>query len=198
MSANTSRLLFTTQNREVAGNHVSGFSLVPELVLGSTVSSINALSAAVDTNAFAFCAGPAVILAVVNTRLGLDQRLFCAKADTLPSQATPSYYNPATPTKATANHGYISSLSKDETTPGNVSLAPTDQNADSPSRFKSAHRSRSLTSVALSPSGKFLAVGEVHQQHLRCGGNRTDDSRQVIVRGSLFSLLPPTLPQIHL
>lgn len=171
MSAHTPRLLFTTPARERAGGgHASGISLVSEFVLGSTISSVNALSAATDTNTFAFCAGPAVILAEVSPQLRLVQRLFFAKPDTLPSQITPSYYNPATPTKATGNRGYTASLSQDELASGNALLASTDHHADSPSRVTSAHRSRSLTSVALNPSGKLLAIGEVCQRHLRCSG----------------------------
>ncbi|KAL8904605.1 MAG: hypothetical protein Q9207_003160 [Kuettlingeria erythrocarpa] len=164
MSANNPPSLLTTKAREKekAGvGHTSRISLVPELVLGSTISSVNALSAATETNCFAFCAGPAVILAEVKPQLGLVQRLFSAKADILPSQATPSYYNPATPTKDTGNRGYTTSLSQDETTPGDAWPASTDHRADSPGRVTSAHRSRSLTSVALSPSGKLLAVGEI-------------------------------------
>ncbi|KAL8721518.1 MAG: hypothetical protein Q9225_001817 [Loekoesia sp. 1 TL-2023] len=140
-----------------SGSHDTGLSLIPEVVIGSTISSINALSASVDTHSFAFCAGSTVVLATVNSQLGLDQRLFCVKPDALPAQATPSYYNPATPAKAAGNSGHTSALFRDENTSGSV---PIDHNVDSPSRVKSAHRSRSLTSVSLSPSGKFLAIGE--------------------------------------
>ncbi|KAL8943364.1 MAG: hypothetical protein Q9211_001003 [Gyalolechia sp. 1 TL-2023] len=136
---------------------IRGVSLVPEVVIGSTTSSINGLSAAVDTNAFAFCAGSSVVLAVINSRLGLDQRLFSAKPNASPVQPTPSYYNPSTPTKTGGNRGHPNSLFRDETA---SSSAPGDQNTDSPTRIKAARRSRRLTSVSLSPSGKFLAIGE--------------------------------------
>lgn len=171
MSAHTPRSPSTTQTRERAGGGLAtGISLVSEFVLGSTIFSVNALSAATDTNSFAFCAGPVVVLAEVSPKLRLIQRLFSAKPDTLPLQATPSYYNPATPTKATGNRGYITSLSQDEPASGSALLASTDPHADSPGRVLSAHRSRSLTCVALNPSGKLLAIGEVCQRHLRCGG----------------------------
>lgn len=148
-----------------SGSHDTSLSLVPEVVIGSTISSINALSASVDTHSFAFCAGSTVVLATVNSQLGLDQRLFCVKPDALPAQATPSYYNPATPAKGTGNRGHTSALFRDENTSGSV---PSDHDVDSPSKVKSAHRSRSLTSVSLSPSGKFLAIGEVHRWHAGC------------------------------
>ncbi|KAL8757341.1 MAG: hypothetical protein Q9184_004227 [Pyrenodesmia sp. 2 TL-2023] len=162
MSAYTPPLLFTTQTKERPGaGHASGISLVSEFVLGSTISSVNALSAATEANSFAFCAGPAVILAEVSPQLELVQRLFSAKPDTLLSQATLSCYNPATPTKATGNRGCTTSLSQDEPASGSPLLASTDHHADSPGRVTSAHRSRSLTTVALNPSGKLLAVGEI-------------------------------------
>ncbi|KAL8944244.1 MAG: hypothetical protein Q9216_000539 [Gyalolechia sp. 2 TL-2023] len=132
-------------------------TIVPEVIVGLTTSSSNALTAAVDTNAFAFCAGSSVVLAVINSHLGLDQRLFCVKSDALPVQTTPSYYNPATPTKPAGNGGHPSSLARYETV---SSSASGDYIIDSPNRNKAAHRSRSLTSVSLSPSGKFLAIGE--------------------------------------
>lgn len=168
MSANTPRSLFTTQNREArgVGGYAPTFSLAPDLIIGSTISNANTLSAAVDTNFFAFCAGSTVILAAVNARLGLDQRFFNAKPDASPSQITPSYYNPGTPTRASASRSYITSLPRDEVASGGV--ASGERSVDSSSRVKSAHRSRTLTCVAISPSGRLIAVGEVHQYPLPC------------------------------
>ena len=143
-------------------SHDKGFSLIPETVIGSTVSSINTLSAAVETEIFAFCAGSAVVLAAVNSQLGLDQRLFCVNPDVLPAQATPSYYNPATPSKAAGNRGAL--FSNEFTS----SSTPGDHNTESPSRIRPAHRARCVTSVSLSPSGKHLAIGEVYHQHTGC------------------------------
>lgn len=136
-------------------------SMVPEVVIGSTTSSTNALSAAVDTNAFAFCAGSYIVLARINSRFGLHQRLFCARPDALPVQATPSYYNPATPNRTAGNRG--NQPFRDD---ARLSSAAGDCNTDSPNRIKSTYRFRSLTSVALSPSGRFLAIGEVHRRYV--------------------------------
>ncbi|KAL8734708.1 MAG: hypothetical protein Q9166_001364 [cf. Caloplaca sp. 2 TL-2023] len=160
------RSTLTPQHREnstpiranVGGNHHGRVSLVVEAVIGSTVSSINAVTAAVDINSFAFCAGSTVVLAVINSQLHLDQRLFRVKPDALPAQATPSYYNPATPLKATGTRNHTNTPSKDESALGNASF---DNNADALGKAKASHRSKSLTSVTLSPSGKYLAVGEV-------------------------------------
>ncbi|KAL8785376.1 MAG: hypothetical protein Q9213_003382 [Squamulea squamosa] len=149
----------STPSRSNAGGINSpAVCLVLESVLGSTVSSINALSAAIDTKCFAFCAGSTVVLAEINSELRLNQRFFFVKPDALPAQVTPSYYNPATPTKATGNRALVNVSCKDDS---GLSFAPFDCNVDSVGKEKSSHRFRSVTSVALSPSGKYLAIGEV-------------------------------------
>ncbi len=132
-----------------------GVSLTLETVLGSTNPSINTLSAAVDAQCFAFCAGSIVVLSDIQS---LGQRFFYAKPDALPAHVTPSYYNPATPTKATGNRALANTPTKDDSL---LSLATFDSNVDHPAKRKLSHRSRSVTSVALSPSGQYLAVGEV-------------------------------------
>ncbi|KAL8848506.1 MAG: hypothetical protein Q9221_006465 [Calogaya cf. arnoldii] len=124
-----------------------------ETVLGSTGLSINALSAAVDSRCFAFCAGSIVVLADVNS---LETRNFSVKFDKLPAQVTPSFYNPATPTKATSNRAFANTPSKDDSL---QSIASIDSN-DYPGKGKLSHRSRTQC-VALSPAGKYLAIGEV-------------------------------------
>ncbi|KAI4104505.1 MAG: hypothetical protein LQ339_003808 [Xanthoria mediterranea] len=130
-------------------------SLILETVLGSTGPSINTLSAAVDARCFAFCAGSIVVLSDIHS---LGQRFFYAKPDALPAHLTPSYYNPATPTKATGTRALANTPTKDDSL---LSLATFDSNVDHPGKGKVSHRSRSVTSVALSPSGKYLAIGEV-------------------------------------
>ncbi|KAL8820855.1 MAG: hypothetical protein Q9223_001011 [Gallowayella weberi] len=142
----------------VGGGHETRIALGLESVIGSTVVSVNALSAAVDTNTFAFCAGATVVLAAINSHSRLDQRFFSASPEALPSQATPSYYNPATPTKAAGSRVHTATPSKDEPISG---LASFDTNGDALGKVKPSHRSRSFTSIALSPSGRFLAVGEM-------------------------------------
>ncbi|KAL8702020.1 MAG: hypothetical protein Q9224_000220 [Gallowayella concinna] len=142
----------------VGGGHDTRVTSGLETVIGSTVNSVNALSAAVETNTFAFCAGATVVLAAINSQSRLDQRFFSARPDALPAQATRSYYNPATPTKVTGNRNYTATPSKDETISACASF---DANGDALGKAKPTYRSRGFTSIALSPSGKYLAVGEV-------------------------------------
>lgn len=146
----------------VDGND-GGSCLVLESVIGSTVFSNNALSAA-DANSFAFCAGSFVVLAVINEQLGFDQRLISVKPDALPIQATPTYYNPATPTKATGTRSYVNLPFKDDAPFGTALSPPIDHNTDFHGRAKATCRSRNLSCLSLSPSGKFLTVGEVYIQ----------------------------------
>ncbi|KAL8774383.1 MAG: hypothetical protein Q9209_001134 [Squamulea sp. 1 TL-2023] len=149
----------STPSRSNAGGiHSPAVCPVLERVLGSTVTSINALSAAVDTKCFAFCAGSTIVLAEINSELRLNQRFFFVKPDALPAHVTPSYYNPATPTKATGNRALVNISTKDESGPNPAS---SDYNVDPLGKEKASHRLRSVTSVALSPSGKYIAIGEV-------------------------------------
>ena len=137
--------------------------LVPKTVIGSTISSINALSTAY-ANTFAFCAGSTVVLAAINEHLALEQRrLFCVKPDALPTQATPTYYNSATPTKATGTRSTYANSPCTDDSPSTAPLpASSEYNTDNQNRLKGLSRSRSLSSVSLSPSGNLLAVGEVN------------------------------------
>ncbi|KAL8799681.1 MAG: hypothetical protein Q9182_005720 [Xanthomendoza sp. 2 TL-2023] len=116
----------------MGGGHETRITSGLETVIGSTVVSVNALSAAVDTNTFAFCAGATVILAAINSHLRLDQRFFNARPEALPAQATPSYYNPATPTKAAGSRIHAATPSKDEPMSG---LASFDATGDAPGKM---------------------------------------------------------------
>ncbi|KAL8710345.1 MAG: hypothetical protein Q9220_005115 [cf. Caloplaca sp. 1 TL-2023] len=150
------------------GRHTNdGIFLHLSRVLGNSVRSNNALCAAADTNTFAYIAGPVVVLASINSALRLDQCFFVIRADALPAQATPSYYNPATPTKAGFSHSSNSSPRKENSSLGPSQLAPNNLKIDSPSRSNPAYRSRNLTSISLSPSGRYLAVGEVIRGHMQ-------------------------------
>ncbi|KAL8953887.1 MAG: hypothetical protein Q9222_000261 [Ikaeria aurantiellina] len=105
------------------GRHTNaGVSLDLSRVLGCTVRTNNALCAADDTNTFAYIAGSVVVLASINSDLGFDQRFFIARADALPEQATPSYYNPATPTKAGLSHSSNSSPRKENSMLGHSQM----------------------------------------------------------------------------
>lgn len=172
----TTRLTPTsTQGRGKLVEHNDGsLCFVAEVVIGSSVLSINSLSASTETNTFAFCAGAIVVLAVINSELSLDQRLVCVKPDALPIQATPSYYNHATPTKAAGNRNYINSPFKDDSPFGPALI---NNKADPFGKPKLAHRSRNVTSISLSPSGRYLAIGEVVHHRATRQNLRAEDCR---------------------
>ncbi|KAG8531050.1 uncharacterized protein KY384_004407 [Bacidia gigantensis] len=66
-------------------------------VIGTTTSSPNAFDSSLFQNVFVYCAGPAAIVSYVQKDLAIVQRVFRAKPNTLPINATSSFYNPATP-----------------------------------------------------------------------------------------------------
>ncbi|KAL8738136.1 MAG: hypothetical protein Q9181_001042 [Wetmoreana brouardii] len=184
----TPRLTLTPQHRDnltqgrgrsVDGGD-AGFCLLPEAVIGSTISSINGLSAANGVNSFVFCAGSIVVLAAINTQTGINQRFFYVRPDALPIQATPTYYNPTTPTKAAGNRSYLNSPIRDESSSETVLQTSLDHSADSLVRIKATHRPKSLTSLSLSPCGKYIAVGETgHRPRILVFSTASNDPKDL-------------------
>ncbi len=133
-------------------------------VVGTTTDSVNAFDALPENHTFVCCAGSAVVLSRVDEHLNITQRLFRARPNTLPINATPSFYNPATPPN-TPGKGRHGSPSKDGSS-GLVYNGLLDCPSTSPSQGK-AKRSRETSCVSLSRGGSLMAVGEVNQPSLR-------------------------------
>ena len=137
----------------------SGLQLILKNVIGTTTSSANAFDAVAEHHTFVCCAGPAVILSRVDEKLNIAQRLFRAKPNALPINATPSFYNPSTP-PTTPGRGRQGSPLK-EGIYGIGSTASLEYSAETQGQSKAGNRSKESTCVSLSRCGKFLAVGEV-------------------------------------
>lgn len=133
-------------------------------VIGTTTSSINGFDCLPDARSFAFTAGAAAVIACVDEDLKITQRFFRAR----PVQSGSGYevngYAPISPTpnasaarNRTLNHvrEHSSGLSPLSSSGREWSESPTGKTAGVKERVKAA------TSVALSPNGKWLAVGEV-------------------------------------
>ena len=133
--------------------------LTLKIVIGTTTSSANAFDALPEHHSFVCCAGPAAILARVDEKLNVSQRLFRARPNAFSVNATPSFYNPSTPPN-TPGKGRQGSPLKDGSY-GIVSTTGFEYPPDSQGQSRAGSRSRESTCVALSRCGKFLAVGEV-------------------------------------
>ena len=133
----------------LAAREDSNVQLTLQTVIGSTVSSPNDFAIAPSARLFAYCAGSAVVLAAVDATFNIQKHFFRAKPDALPLHVSPSYYSTVTSTKASESRAHTASPTKDESV------------VNSPNRSRINQRPKSTSCVSLSPSGKYLAVGEV-------------------------------------
>lgn len=69
-------------------------------VVGITTNSVNAFDALPEHNTFVCCAGTAAVLSRVNENLQITQRVFRLRPNVSATNATPSFYNVATPPSA--------------------------------------------------------------------------------------------------
>ena len=129
-------------------------------VVGITTNSVNTFDALPEHHTFVCCAGSAAVLSRVDEHLNITQKLFKAKPNASPVNASTSFYNPATPpsTPGKSRHG---SPLKDGGY-GIVYSGLSDYPPDSPGQGKANYRSRETSCVSLSRGGNLMAVGEVN------------------------------------
>lgn len=139
-------------------------SLSLQTVIGTTTSNRNGFSCHEPSRSFALCAGSAAILAEVDQDLNITQRFFRARPGAAAVNSTPSYYNtsvaPSTPDSRTRT---LHPVARGASNNSLLSASPSGELGDStPSRiWGSRERVKAITSVSLSPNGRFLAMGEV-------------------------------------
>lgn len=127
-------------------------------VVGITTNSVNTFDVLPEHHTFVCCAGSAAVLSRVDEHLNITQKLFKAKPNASPVNASTSFYNPATPpsTPGKSRHG---SPLKDGGY-GIVYSGLSDYPPDSPGQGKANYRSRETSCVSLSRGGNLMAVGE--------------------------------------
>ena len=129
-------------------------------VVGTTTDSVNSFDALPEHHTYVCCAGSAAVLARVDEHLNIIQHLFRARPNAAPINATPSFYNPATPPSTPGRSRYGSPL-KDGGC-GIVYNGLQNHHPDSPSQGRANNRSRETSCVSLSRGGNLMAVGEVN------------------------------------
>ena len=128
-------------------------------VVGTTTNSINAFDALLEHNTFAYCAGSAAVLSRVDEHLGITQHLFRVRPNALPTNATPSFYNPATPPSTPGQSRRGSPLKDGDC--GLVDRGLPEYFQGSPNQIRASNRSRETSCVSLSHGDNLMAVGEV-------------------------------------
>ncbi|KAJ5784074.1 uncharacterized protein N7518_009751 [Penicillium psychrosexuale] len=128
--------------------HQSSLSL--QTVIGTTTTTPNGFSSHDQSRSFALCAGSAAVLAELDENDNITQRFFRAR----PSATIDS---PGSPDPRSRSLSHIRSNPH-----LNVNGSPSSEVIDigSPRGWSSRERIKAVTSVSISPNGRFLAVGE--------------------------------------
>ncbi|KAJ5666697.1 hypothetical protein N7462_011106 [Penicillium macrosclerotiorum] len=141
-------------------SHQSSLSL--QTVLGTTTTTPNGFSSHDQSKSFALCAGSAAVLAEIDDEANISQRFFRARPSATSVNPTTSFYNqstpPATPDPRSRSLSHIRSNPHLNVPSGSPSSEAADNG--SPRAWSSRERVKAVTSVSISPNGRFLAVGE--------------------------------------
>lgn len=152
-----------TRSHSKSAAHQSSLSL--QTVIGTTTTTPNGFSSHDHSKSFALCAGSAAVLAELDDNANVNQRFFRARPSATSVHPTTSFYNHSTSSSPVTPDSKARSLSHFRSNPHlNMHHAsPTNEFGDngSPRTWSSRDRIKAVTSVSISPNGRFLAVGEV-------------------------------------
>ncbi|KAL4918230.1 WD40-repeat-containing domain protein [Aspergillus aurantiobrunneus] len=133
-----------------------------QTVIGTTTTTPNGFSYHDQSKSFAFCAGSAGVLAELDDNNNVNQRFFRARPIANSINPVTSFYNqstpPATPDGRTKSLPSIKAPSYS----GSSNGTPSNEIAEAPSprTWSSRERVKAVSSIAISPNGRFLALGE--------------------------------------
>lgn len=130
-------------------------------IIGTTTASVNGFDCLPSGRQFAYCAGSAAVVATVDQDLNVNQRFFRARPASSSTSKDGAGALPATPTPNEARSRVLGHVR--EHTIGGSPLGTSSRDwSDSPSgKIATAKdRVKAATAVALSPNGKWVAMGE--------------------------------------
>ncbi|PCH06977.1 Hypothetical protein PENO1_014570 [Penicillium occitanis (nom. inval.)] len=129
-----------------------------QTVIGTTTATPNGFSSHEPSRSFALCVGSAAILADIDIDGTVNQRFFRARPSATPVNPVVSFYNqPASPTTP---DNRVRSVASRVGNSGGISPATDWADSSGARTWTSRERIKAVTSVAISPNGRFLAVGE--------------------------------------
>ncbi|KAI1914367.1 hypothetical protein LOZ61_002269 [Ophidiomyces ophidiicola] len=144
-----------------SSSHLCTLSL--RTVIGTTTSDPNGFSYHESSRTLALCAGSAAVLVELDDELNIHQQFFRARPTATGLNPVPSYYNNTqTPPITPDTRPRVLQVAP-RLTGGSIPYASTPSKwgeAASSRTWSSRERIKAVTSVALSPNGRFLAVGE--------------------------------------
>ncbi|KAL4803581.1 WD40-repeat-containing domain protein [Aspergillus unguis] len=133
-----------------------------QTVIGTTTTTPNGFSYHDQSKSFAFCAGSAGVLAELDDDHNVNQRFFRARPTATSINPVTSFYNPSTPPATPDARTKSTPVPKAPNYAGGYSGSPSIEMTDvpSPRAWSSRERVKAVTSVAISPNGRFLVLGE--------------------------------------
>ncbi|KAL4893086.1 quinon protein alcohol dehydrogenase-like superfamily [Aspergillus ambiguus] len=137
-------------------------TLALRTVIGTTTTTPNGFCSHDQSRSFALCAGSAAVLAELDDDHNVTQRFFRARPSVPSVHPITSFYNPSTPPITPNTRKKSFSGIKPSTNGVSYSGSPSNESVDNttPRAWSSRERVKAVTSVAISPNGRFLAVGE--------------------------------------
>ncbi|KIW01096.1 uncharacterized protein PV09_07383 [Verruconis gallopava] len=136
-------------------------------VIGTTACAANSIDTLPASNALAFTAGAAAVLASFDDNLAFTQRFYRARPTAVPLNPSPSIYEPSTPTALGGSSDLrrrTAVFARDMSTPNSPVTPSALEFGESPGgggkTWAAKERVKSATCVSFSPDGKYLAIGE--------------------------------------
>ncbi|OXV06495.1 hypothetical protein Egran_05738 [Elaphomyces granulatus] len=132
-----------------------------QTVIGTTTTTPNGFSSHEPTRSFALCAGSAAILAEIDIDLNINQRFFRARPTATAVNPVISFYSQSTP-PTTPETRRPSLAARSGTNVNFYGASPGGDWTDATNSrtWSSRERIKAVSSVEISPNGRFLAVGE--------------------------------------
>ncbi|EFE35844.1 WD repeat protein [Trichophyton benhamiae CBS 112371] len=153
-----------SRNQYKSTSYLTTLSL--QTVIGTTTSSSNGFSYHEPSRSFALCAGSAAVLAELDEDLSVSQRFFRARPTATSVNPVLSFYNPPGPPTTPESRLRPPQASLRLSTSVNSPIFSNSPNAAewaesiASKSWTSRERIKAVTSVSISPNGRFLAAGE--------------------------------------
>ena len=136
--------------------NASGVSLQLQHVIGTTTNAPTGLACCTLTNTYAYCAGAVAVLATVHPNGATTKRYFKARPIAASLNPSSSFYATSSPS-ATLPRRRTSVFTRRQPTDINFGTAQDDRSSQT---WTARERIKTVTCVALSENGKWMAVGE--------------------------------------
>ncbi|PWY71664.1 WD40 repeat-like protein [Aspergillus heteromorphus CBS 117.55] len=137
-------------------------NLTLQTVIGTTTTTPHGFACHEQSRSFALCAGSTAVLAELDDENRMNQRFFKARPSATSVNPVTSFYGQSTPPSTPDSRAKFSGSARSSAPPSVYGTSPSNDPTDngSPRGWSSRERVKAVTCTAISPNGRFLAVGE--------------------------------------